>query len=61
MTYPKVNGKPFDSLRRKEFDKLRKSFRWAIADAASRNKEVLSSGTLTTAAWNCAFLAVTSK
>ena len=57
--YPRISGKPMDPIRRRKFNELRKLFRWSIANAAEQNGEVLSSATLTTAAWNCAFHAVT--
>lgn len=58
--YPTLNGKPMDPIRKREFNALRKLFRWTIANAAGNKGEVLSSAALSTAAWNCAFEAVTA-
>lgn len=61
MKYPTINRQPMDSLRRKAFDRLRREFRELIVEAANRNREAISDKTLTTAAWNCAFIAVTHE
>jgi hypothetical protein len=61
MTYPKLNGRPMDSLRKREFDALRKRFRVLIGQAADHKGVALDSELLTTAAWNCAFEVVARK
>lgn len=61
MKYPKSGGKEWDSIRKKEFNKWRKLFRWTIAQAADHNGTPLDSKLLTTAAWNCAFHVVTAR
>lgn len=61
MKYPKSGGKEFDSIRKKEFNKWRKLFRWTIGQAANHKGVALDSDVLTTAAWNCAFHVVTAR
>jgi hypothetical protein len=50
-----------DSLRKREFDALRKRFRVLIGQAADHKGVALDSELLTTAAWNCAFEVVARK
>ena len=57
--YPKINGRAFDSLRRREFDALRKQFKHEIDRAMRSNSKQPWPKLLETVAWNCAFLAVT--
>lgn len=71
--YPRLNGKDFDPIRKKEFDKWRELFRKTLIDAASRHKPVVQIATergdklvlnpewLDVAEWNLAFHASTFK
>lgn len=61
MKYPKSGGKPFDSIRKKEFDKWRKQFEWTIGEVSKGSDNPLTKEEIKTAAWNCAFHVVTAR
>ncbi len=59
MTYPKLNGRPMDAKRRRDFNALRKSFARELKRVGDIQKSPTTAGFRATAAWNLAFLAVT--
>lgn len=61
MTYPKSNGKQWDSLRKREFDKWRLKFRDSLNTTVDSLGDPLPLKMVDTMAWNCAFEVVTAK
>jgi hypothetical protein len=59
VIYPRVDGKQWDTLRKKEFDKWRAQFEWTIESSLPK-VTVLSKQEIRTIAWNCAFNVVTT-
>lgn len=51
MNYPKLDGKPIDNRRRKEFDEWRERFEWAIR----MSEKNVSDEDIKVLSWNCAF------